>query len=35
MSEDKKLRRNRLALLQEVSRLLGQIADYSRIVVQG
>ncbi len=35
MSEDTKLRRNRLALLQAVSRLLGQIADYSQIVVQG
>ncbi len=35
MAEDNKLRRNRLALLQAVSRLLIQIADYSRIVVQG
>ncbi len=35
MAEDNKLRRNRLALLQAVSRLLIQIADYSQIVVQG
>ena len=35
MSDDIKLKRNRLALLQAVSRLLGQIADYSQIVVQG
>ncbi len=35
MSEDTKLRRNRLAMLQAVSRLMGQIADYSQIVVQG
>ncbi|MFW6159664.1 MAG: glycine--tRNA ligase subunit beta, partial [Acidobacteriota bacterium] len=35
MTEDKKLRRNRLALLQEIQRLLFQVADYSQIVVQG
>jgi glycyl-tRNA synthetase beta chain len=35
MTDDVKLRRNRLALLQAISRLLGQIADYSQIVVQG
>jgi len=35
MDKDVKLRRNRLALLQAVSRLLDQIADYSQIVVQG
>jgi glycyl-tRNA synthetase beta chain len=35
MDEDKKLRRNRHALLQAISRLLDQIADYSQIVVQG
>jgi glycyl-tRNA synthetase beta chain len=35
MAEDNMLRRNRLALLQAVSRLLIQVADYSRIVVQG
>jgi glycyl-tRNA synthetase beta chain len=33
MDEDRKLQRNRLALLQEISRLLSQIADYSQIVV--
>lgn len=32
MIEDKRLRRNRLALLQEISKLLIQIADYSQIV---
>ena len=31
----KRLRRNRLALLQEISRLLGQIADYSLVVIEG
>ena len=35
MDKDVKLRRNRLALLHAVSRLLDQIADYSQIVVQG
>jgi len=35
MSDDVKLKRNRLALLQAVSRLLIRIADYSRIVIQG
>lgn len=35
MTEDKKLRRNRLALLQEVQKLLLQVADYSEIVVPG
>jgi glycyl-tRNA synthetase beta chain len=35
MAEDKKLRRNRLALLGEISRLLITFADYSRIVVEG
>jgi glycyl-tRNA synthetase beta chain len=35
MDKDVKLRRNRLALLQEVSRLMDKIADYSQIVVQG
>jgi len=33
MDEDIKLQRNRLALLQAISRLLFQIADYSQIVV--
>jgi glycyl-tRNA synthetase beta chain len=35
MADDKRLRRNRLALLQEISRLLSQIADYSLVVVEG
>ena len=35
MADDKRLQRNRLALLQEISRLLSQIADYSLVVVQG
>ncbi|MFC2156671.1 glycine--tRNA ligase subunit beta [Acidobacteriota bacterium] len=33
MDEDVKIRRNRLALLQEISRLFSKIADYSKIVV--
>jgi len=35
MTEEKKLRRNRLALLQAISKLLSQIADYSQIVLDG
>ncbi len=35
MTDDKKLRRNRLALLQAISKLFFQIADYSQIVVEG
>jgi len=35
MAEDKRIRRNRLALLQEISKLLGQIADYSLVVIEG
>jgi glycyl-tRNA synthetase beta chain len=35
MAEDKRLRRNRLALLQEISGILSKIADYSLIVVEG
>jgi glycyl-tRNA synthetase beta chain len=35
MTDERQLRRNRLALLQSVSRLLSQIADYSQIVIQG
>jgi glycyl-tRNA synthetase beta chain len=35
MVEDKRVRRNRLALLQAISALLIQIADYSQIVVAG
>lgn len=33
MTDDKRLRRNRLALLQAISQLLNEIADYSQIVV--
>jgi glycyl-tRNA synthetase beta chain len=33
MADDKRLKRNRLALLQAISKLLNQIADYSQIVV--
>ena len=35
MADDKRLRRNRLALLQEISRLLSKIADYSLVVIEG
>jgi glycyl-tRNA synthetase beta chain len=35
MAEDKKLRQNRLALLQAIARLLLAVADYSQIVVEG
>jgi len=35
MAEDKRIRRNRLALLQEISKLLLKMADYSRIVIEG
>ncbi len=35
MAEDKKLKRNRIALLQEISKLLLQVADYSQVVIQG
>ncbi len=35
MAEDKKTRRNRLALLQAISQLLLRVADYSQIVVEG
>jgi len=34
MSDDKKIRKNRLALLQEISQLLGKIADYAQVVVE-
>jgi len=34
MSDDKKMRKNRLALLQEISQLLGKIADYAQVVVE-
>jgi len=33
MCEDKRIQRNRLGLLQEISKLFFQIADYSKIVV--
>lgn len=35
MTEDKRIRQNRLALLQGISKLFLQIADYSRVVVEG
>jgi glycyl-tRNA synthetase beta chain len=35
MAEDKRLKKNRLALLQEISRLFSQIADYSSVVIEG
>lgn len=35
MADDKRLRRNRLAILQEISQLLGRIADYSQVVIEG
>jgi glycyl-tRNA synthetase beta chain len=35
MAEDKKLRQNRLALLQGIARLLLAVADYSQVVVEG
>ncbi len=35
MTDDKRIRRNRLALLQGISELLIQVADYSRVVVEG
>lgn len=35
MAEDKSLRRNRLALLQVISRMLNQIVDYSQVVLEG
>ncbi len=35
MAEDKKVRQNRLGLLQAIQKLLLQVADYSRVVVEG
>jgi len=35
MAEDKRVKRNRLALLQQVSELFSQIADYSEVVIEG
>jgi glycyl-tRNA synthetase beta chain len=35
MAEEKKLKQNRLGLLQAISRLLARIADYGQVVVEG
>jgi glycyl-tRNA synthetase beta chain len=35
MAEDKKIRQNRIGLLQSIARMLLQIADYSQVVVEG
>jgi glycyl-tRNA synthetase beta chain len=35
MAEDKKVRQNRLGLLQAIRKLLLQVADYSHVVVEG
>jgi glycyl-tRNA synthetase beta chain len=35
MSEDERVRQNRLALLQSISRFLQEIADFSQVVVEG
>jgi len=35
MTEEMRMRRNRLALLQAISKLLIQVADYSQIVIEG
>lgn len=35
MTEDNRIRRNRLALLQGISKLLLEVADYSQVVVEG
>jgi glycyl-tRNA synthetase beta chain len=35
MTEDKRTRQNRLALLQAINKLLFQVADYSQIVIEG
>ena len=35
MAEDKRTRQNRLALLQAINRLLLQVADYSKVVIEG
>jgi glycyl-tRNA synthetase beta chain len=35
MAEEKRVRQNRLGLLQSINRLLLQIADYSLVVVEG
>ncbi|MDH4258267.1 MAG: glycine--tRNA ligase subunit beta, partial [Candidatus Aminicenantes bacterium] len=35
MTEDKRIRQNRLALLQAINKLLIQVADYSQVVIEG
>ena len=35
MTDEKRIRRNRLALLQGISELLSLVADYSKVVVEG
>ncbi|MDH4198132.1 MAG: glycine--tRNA ligase subunit beta, partial [Candidatus Aminicenantes bacterium] len=35
MAEDKKIRQNRLALLQAIQKLLLEVADYSHVVLEG
>ncbi len=35
MAEDKRLRKNRLGMLQEIHKMLGEMADYSQVVVEG
>lgn len=35
MTDDKRIRKNRLALLQGISKLMLQVADYSQVVVEG
>ena len=35
ITEDKRIKKNRLALLQEISKLFSQVADYSEIVLEG
>ncbi len=35
MEEDARIRRNRLAVLQAISKLMLQIADYSKVVIEG
>ena len=35
MAKEKRLRQNRLGLLQAISRLLAQVADYGQVVIEG
>ncbi|RPJ01763.1 MAG: hypothetical protein EHM31_04950, partial [Candidatus Aminicenantes bacterium] len=35
MAEEKKVRQNRLGLLQSINKMLLEIADYSLVVVEG